>query len=674
MGYLPPGADERRLYHLESRFAPLARHLIGTYAGQRVPLAPCQEAVARWFGHPHWHAVVTRQARAASRLPAALPTSPIDDRQAPDEQAWLHEVPLKTLKSLAVALQTQLNLYRDHDRGPSMRWTDARTFDLMARVAGFQSGLEMNQAWAARRPGNRAHASWWTRLKDVLLPTPPDGPWTWARSRMDLPTSSTHPAPSTMLPPEPIVRALGQDLDSGWWMGMTSSQARTHTLLLGDRGTGRDTVLAGWVSDAMRQGQSVAWFTAHEVERSEQIERLFNEQARLCLRHTDRMTLNLTNRPSPPESNPVHVNLFDSYSAGSLTEIVVGTMWNDDTMGQMWKGRSISLVSAVLFALVWERDHQGLPLSLARLREAIDLRALHNRSQNLDLPQNCRSALEAYLRSLPGYVSIETMTATAIEQHTYQCRLLMKTLDAWQPFEQQLFSIDPHRVRWHDLCLPSAMLPATIREHRLLLVIGGASCPPSVQALLLGAVRTRIATRLGEKLDDDYATVVEPPPRPSSPALLVCDNVAMTQLPGMAVLPAQARASNIAMVQAMDDLDDLCRASASPHEWASFLGNCVTRVLMRQPRLNTLREHWALLAPNVEHRRHPGPLEPHWAMLGSNGRRSLNLSEANASTLVPVEAPLLDGLLHYAIGEALVLYQGQVWHVGLMANLLNIHA
>lgn len=89
-------------------------------------------------------------------------------------------------------------------------------------------------------------------------------------------------------------------------------------------------------------------------------------------------------------------------SAGSLTEVLVGLMDEAGGENALWKGRAVSMVSSVLMALVFLRDHHGQPLTVSVLREALVLEHLHTLSSDSRLPAHVLQALQAYLRSIPG--------------------------------------------------------------------------------------------------------------------------------------------------------------------------------------------------------------------------------------------------------------------------------
>lgn len=112
--------------------------------------------------------------------------------------------------------------------------------------------------------------------------------------------------------------------------------------------------------------------------------------------------------------------ILDSGEPEKILEALVALM---DDMGhdnRMWRERAISLLSAVIFALVYMRDHGGQTLHIDSIRDHLILENLEHLSRQRNLPPHVLSSLRSYLRSLPGYQEGEARQSGATRnQHGY---------------------------------------------------------------------------------------------------------------------------------------------------------------------------------------------------------------------------------------------------------------
>lgn len=112
--------------------------------------------------------------------------------------------------------------------------------------------------------------------------------------------------------------------------------------------------------------------------------------------------------------------LFQKASASKIGEAIVSMMGTDGGDNSLWKGRAVAMLSAVLQALVWLRDHEGKELTRAVVRDHLPLANLGTLMNTPGLPAVYRQALHAYLAALPGYsFTAERQSQTAEEQHGF---------------------------------------------------------------------------------------------------------------------------------------------------------------------------------------------------------------------------------------------------------------
>lgn len=128
----------------------------------------------------------------------------------------------------------------------------------------------------------------------------------------------------------------------------------------------------------------------------------------------------LVSRLPLPPSGTEPTDVYISASFSQLLAYFEKRLPPEDGTSQMWRGRALSLMSAVLAPLVWQRDHQGLLLSEQVVLDHLELPALIIQSRRADLPQDLRQSLLAYLRSLPGFKQdAPQQSETVSEMHGY---------------------------------------------------------------------------------------------------------------------------------------------------------------------------------------------------------------------------------------------------------------
>lgn len=127
---------------------------------------------------------------------------------------------------------------------------------------------------------------------------------------------------------------------------------------------------------------------------------------------------------------------FLQADAHSITDFLMQMMAETGEDNAMWKHRAISLISAVVLALVHVREHEGLHIDGSVIGEYLNLEKMQQLSKHHDLPQHVLQSLKAYLRSLPGYQeNAPKQSETVVELHGYlqmQFTRILKLLENQQ--------------------------------------------------------------------------------------------------------------------------------------------------------------------------------------------------------------------------------------------------
>lgn len=111
---------------------------------------------------------------------------------------------------------------------------------------------------------------------------------------------------------------------------------------------------------------------------------------------------------------------FLQADAHSITDFLVRMMAETGGENAMWKQRAISLISAVVLALVHVREQEGLHIDGSVISEYLNLGKIQQLLKIRDFPQHVVQSLKAYLRSLPGYQeNAPKQSETVFEQHGY---------------------------------------------------------------------------------------------------------------------------------------------------------------------------------------------------------------------------------------------------------------
>lgn len=283
------------------------------------------------------------------------------------------------------------------------------------------------------------------------------------------------------------------------------------------------------------------------------------------------MTVAQTYKPSNT------LNPFTTGSAAGLTELLVGLMDEAGGDGGMWKGRAISLISAIMLALVWMRDNTGLLLDVDQIREHLVLDNIQTLAKRRDLPHNAKKSISAYLKSLPGYVEgAPKQSETVTDQHGYLQMQFTRILGSLSETYGHIFRTNLGEVDFFDVVLNRrilvVLLPAMEKSTDELANLG---------KIIVGCLKQMMATGLGDVLEGDYADVIERKPTTSpSPYMCILDEYGYYVVKGASVMPAQARSLGFCMVFAGQDYPAF-KKNNNAEEAVSTIGNCNIKIFMK---------------------------------------------------------------------------------------------
>lgn len=271
------------------------------------------------------------------------------------------------------------------------------------------------------------------------------------------------------------------------------------------------------------------------------------------------------------------LNPFSTGSAGGLTELLVGLMDEAGGDNAMWKGRAISLISGVMFALVYMRENEGLLLDVDQIRDYLILENIQKLAKRRDLPANILQSIRAYLRSLPGYQeNAQKQSETVMDQHGYLQMQFTRILGSLSDTYGYIFRTNLGEVDFFDVVLNRrilvVLLPALEKSPDELGNLG---------KIIVASLKQMMSTGLGDTLEGDYQDIIEIKPT-NSPAPYTCilDEYGYYVVKGAAVMPAQARSLGFSMVFAGQDYPAF-KKNNNQEEAVSTIGNCNIKIFMK---------------------------------------------------------------------------------------------
>ena len=466
------------------------------------------------------------------------------------------------------------NKYRKDPRSPKEKFSDMMADpNGFLMVMGLMGGLffilpAFGELWALIS----LWLMWYTSKKEFRLP-------------FRIPKTSGlkdpgQPNPGNSLPdPAEGITFFGNERKTKKELWFNNSDMRTHVLIFGSTGAGKTETLLSLAYNALVQGSGLIYVDG----KGENV--LYTKvfaMARTMGREDDVLVINYMTGSrdvfGPQEKKLSNtLNPFSSGGSGGLTELLVSLMDDGGGGGDMWKGRAISLVSAIMMALVYLRDQGEILLDVDAIREYLILdNIIKMYKTRRDFPPHIRAALRAYLVSLPGFQeSAPKQNDTVLEQHGYLQMQFTKILGSLADSYGFIYKTNLGEVDFKDVVLNRrilvVLLPALEKSTDELANLG---------KIIVACLKQMMASALGSTIEGSYAEVVETKPTTSDmPFMTVLDEYGYYAVKGSAVMPAQARSLGFSMIFAGQDLPAF--EKASKEEAASIVANCNIKICMK---------------------------------------------------------------------------------------------
>lgn len=381
-----------------------------------------------------------------------------------------------------------------------------------------------------------------------------------------------------------------KDNDELWF---TDDDMRTHVLIFGSTGSGKTEALISIAYNALIQGSGFIYVDGKGD--NSLFAKVFS-LVRSMGREDDLLLINFMTGArdiiGPQEKRLSNtMNPFATGSSSILSNLIAGLMdsGSQQSGGDMWKGRAIAFVEALMRVLVAARDAGYILLDANSIRNYFQLEKIEDMVDKILVRDNQEPAslegfpsvvlepIKNYLSTLPGYMPGKKgkQSSSVYEQHGYITMQLTRTFGS-------LADTYGHIIRTN---LPEVDLRDVVLNRRILVVLLPAleKSPDELANLgkiIIASLKTMMASGLGDEVEGMYSQVVErKPTNARNPFLCILDEYGYYAVPGFAVVPAQARSLGFSVVFAGQDLPAFQKASKE--EAASIGANTNIKICMK---------------------------------------------------------------------------------------------
>lgn len=369
---------------------------------------------------------------------------------------------------------------------------------------------------------------------------------------------------------------------------------RTHTLIFGSTGSGKTEALVSLSFNALIQGSGFLYVDG-KGDNS-----LFAKVFSMCRsmgREDDLLLINfmtgardVVGAQERRLSNTM--NPFCNGSSSMLSQLVVSLMdsGTQSSDGDMWKGRAIVFVEALMKILVYMRDQGKILLDANTIRnyfelprlEAIAVDRMFPRDKQepvslADTPELILEPITNYLINLPGYDRSKKgkQSSSTYEQHGFITMQLTRVFGS-------LADTYGHIIRTN---LAEVDLKDVVLNRRILVVLLPAleKSPDELSGLgkvIIASLKAMMAAGLGDTVEGTYREVItRKPTNAPTPYMCILDEYGYYAVKGFAVVPAQARSLGFSVIFAGQDLPAFQKASKE--EAASIGANTNIKICMK---------------------------------------------------------------------------------------------
>ncbi len=387
---------------------------------------------------------------------------------------------------------------------------------------------------------------------------------------------------------------FGNDLKTNEELWFANEDMRTHVLIFGSTGSGKTETLVSIAFNALVQGSG---FIYVDGKGDNSLYAKVFSMVRSMGREDDLLLINFMTGArdivGPQERRLSNtLNPFCQGSSSMLTQLVVSLMGgaSQSSDGDMWKGRAIAFVEALMRLLVYMRDEGAILLDANTIRNYFDLQRLEaividkvfprddQESVNIEsIPKLVTDPLRNYLGTLPGYNKEKKgkQVSQVLEQHGFITMQLVRSFSSLADTYGHIIRVNLAEVDFKDVVLNRrilvVLLPALEKSPDELANLG---------KVIVSSLKAMMAAGLGQEVEGDYRDVIErKPTNAPTPFIAILDEYGYYAVQGFAVVPAQARSLGFSAIFAGQDLPAFQKSSKE--EAASIGANTNIKICMK---------------------------------------------------------------------------------------------
>ncbi len=369
---------------------------------------------------------------------------------------------------------------------------------------------------------------------------------------------------------------FGNERQTNEELWFNNEDMRTHVLIFGSTGSGKTEALVSIAFNALCQGSGFIYVDGKGD--NSLFAKVFS-MARAVGREDDVLVINFMTGArdiSGPQETRLSntLNPFADGSSSMLSQLVVSLMDSSSQSpdGDMWKGRAIGFVEALMRVLVYMRDDGKILLDANTIRNYFGLERLEamtmdkvfirDGQESVSLAGAPPAILEPiynYVVNLPGYNKQKKgkQVSQVLEQHGFITMQLTRVFTSLADTYSHILRTNLAEVDLRDVVLNRrilvVLLPALEKSPDELSNLG---------KVIIATLKAMMASGLGEKVEGTYADVIEKKPTNApTPFICIMDEYGYYAVPGFAVVPAQARSLGFSAIFAGQDLPAFQKAS-----------------------------------------------------------------------------------------------------------------
>ncbi|GJM07227.1 MAG: phosphoesterase [marine bacterium B5-7] len=395
---------------------------------------------------------------------------------------------------------------------------------------------------------------------------------------------------------------FGNERKTNEELWFNNDDMRTHVLIFGSTGSGKTEALVSIAYNALLQGSG---FIYVDGKGDNSLFSKIYSMSRSMGREDDVLLVNFMTGAKDivgPQENRVSntLNPFATGSSSMLSQLVVSMMDGASATpdGDMWKGRAISFVEALMKILVYARDQGHILLDANAIRlyfplpkvEAIGADNVFPRFEQEAVslegtPDVVLQPIKHYLDTLPGYDFNKKgkQGSQTFEQHGFITMQLTRVFTSLADTYGHILRVKLAEVDMPDVVLNrrilTVLLPALEKSPDELANLG---------KVIIATLRAMMASGLGYSVEGTYHDVIErKPTNAKTPFMCILDEYGYYAVKGFAVVPAQARSLGFSAIFAGQDLPAFQKVSKE--EAMSIGANTNIKIAMK---LEDPQETW----------------------------------------------------------------------------------